>query len=48
MLLLLTTNGASERLGHVSVVITLDTYAHVLPGMQEDATDVLAGAILIR
>ena len=24
----------SERLGHASVVITLDTYAHVLPGMQ--------------
>ena len=27
----------SERLGHSSVVITLDTYAHVLPGMQEAA-----------
>ena len=27
----------SERLGHASVVITLDTYSHVLPGMQEAA-----------
>ena len=27
----------SERLGHSSVVITLDTYAHLLPGMQEAA-----------
>ena len=27
----------SERLGHASVVITLDTYSHVLPGLQEDA-----------
>lgn len=28
----------SERLGHASVVLTLDTYSHVLPGMQKDAT----------
>jgi integrase len=27
----------SERLGHSSIVITMDTYSHVLPGMQEDA-----------
>jgi integrase len=27
----------SERLGHASVAITLDTYAHVLPGMQAEA-----------
>jgi len=27
----------SERLGHATVSITLDTYSHVLPGMQEDA-----------
>ena len=27
----------SERLGYASVVITLDLYAHVLPGMQEAA-----------
>jgi integrase len=28
----------SERLGHASVVITLDVYSHVLPHMQESAT----------
>lgn len=26
----------SERLGHSNIGITLDTYSHVLPGMQED------------
>ena len=31
----------SERLGHASIALTLDTYSHVLPGMQADATDVL-------
>ncbi len=28
---------ASERAGHASVGITLDTYSHVMPGLQEDA-----------
>jgi integrase len=28
----------SERLGHSTVGITLDTYSHVLPDMQEEAT----------
>jgi integrase len=27
----------SERLGHSSITITLDTYSHVVPGLQEDA-----------
>jgi integrase len=27
----------SERLGHTSIAITLDTYSHVLPGLQEAA-----------
>ena len=27
----------SERLGHASISITLDTYSHVLPGIQEAA-----------
>jgi integrase len=27
----------SERLGHSSVGITLDTYSHVLPAMQAEA-----------
>jgi integrase len=31
----------SERLGHSSIVLTLDTYSHVLPTMQEEATEKL-------
>ena len=31
----------SERLGHATVAITLDTYSHVLPGMQRQAVDQL-------
>ncbi len=27
----------AERLGHASVTLTLDTYSHVLPTMQEEA-----------
>jgi len=29
----------SERLGHASIVLTLDTYSHVLPTMQKTATN---------
>jgi integrase len=29
----------SERLGHASIGITLDTYSHVLPTMQSQAAD---------
>jgi integrase len=32
----------SERLGHASVTMTLDTYSHVLPTMQETATEELS------
>lgn len=32
----------SERLGHSSVVITLDTYSHLLMNMQSDATEGLS------
>ncbi|HEV8158195.1 MAG TPA: hypothetical protein VGP58_04140 [Pyrinomonadaceae bacterium] len=28
----------SERLGYSAIVLTLDTYSHVLPNMQQDAT----------
>jgi integrase len=31
----------SERLGHSSITLTLDTYSHVLPGMQDDAANKL-------
>jgi integrase len=32
---------ASERLGHSSVTLTMDVYSHVLPSMQQDATEKL-------
>ncbi len=35
----------SEQLGHANVSITLDTYSHVLPGLQADAVDRVADAI---
>src|SRR5262249_32461014 len=31
----------SERLGHASIVLTLDTYSHVLPSMQQAASEKL-------
>jgi hypothetical protein len=31
----------SEMLGHASVAFTLDTYGHVMPGMQESAAEEL-------
>ncbi|MCI2254816.1 site-specific integrase [Domibacillus sp. PGB-M46] len=35
----------SERLGHSSVKITLDTYSHVLPNMQQEASNRLANKL---
>jgi len=29
----------SEPLGHASIGITLDIYSHVMPGMQDEATE---------
>lgn len=37
----------SERLGHSKISITLDTYSHVLPGMQEDAAQKIDAALRI-
>ncbi len=31
----------SERIGHASIVLTLDTYSHILPDMQKEATSKL-------
>jgi len=31
----------SERLGHSTIVLTLDTYSSVLPGLQQEATEML-------
>ena len=35
----------SERLGHATVSITLDTYSHVIPAMQEEAAALIAGLV---
>ncbi len=35
----------SERLGHSTVGITLDTYSHVLPGLQEEAAECVDAAL---
>lgn len=35
----------SERLGHSSIAITMDTYSHVLPGLQEEAASKINDAL---
>lgn len=35
----------SERLGHATIAITLDTYSHVLPDMQRAAADALDSVV---
>ena len=37
----------SERLGHASVGITLDTYSHLLPGLQEEAVRQLEASLAV-
>ena len=36
----------SERLGHATVSITLDTYSHAIPALQEEAAEKIAGLVL--
>jgi integrase len=36
----------SERLGHATIQITLDTYSHVLPGLDAQAAVTVARLIL--
>jgi len=38
----------SERLGHSTAAFTLQTYTHVIPGMDQDAADTVAKLILAR
>ena len=38
----------SERLGHATVGITLDTYSHVLPNLQEEAAQKIDGLLAGR
>ena len=35
----------SERLGHSTVQMTLDTYSHIIPAMQEDAAAAIAASV---
>jgi integrase len=35
----------SARLGHANIVLTLDTYTHVLPSMQQAASEKLEGIL---
>jgi integrase len=35
----------SERLGHASITITLDTYSHAIPAMQETAASLVAALV---
>jgi integrase len=36
----------SELLGHATIALTLDTYSHVIPSLQQEAADVVAAAVL--
>ena len=35
----------SERLGHATVSITLDTHSHAIPAMQEEVAALMAGLV---
>ena len=35
----------SERLGHATVSITLDTYSHSIPALQEEAAERIAALV---
>jgi integrase len=35
----------SERLGHATVSITLDTYSHTIPAMHEETAALIAGLV---
>ena len=35
----------SERRGHATISITLDTYSHAIPAMQEEAEALIAGLV---
>ena len=36
----------SERLGHATIAITLDTYSHAIPAMQEEAAVLIADLVM--
>ncbi len=38
----------SERLGHATVSITLDTYSHAIPAMQQEAASLIAELVFSK
>lgn len=36
---------ATERFGHATIAITLDTYRHAIPAVQEAAATLIAGLV---
>jgi integrase len=36
----------SDMLGHATIALTLDTYSHVIPSLQQEAASVVAAAVL--
>ena len=38
----------SERLGHATVAITLDTYSHAIPALREEAAARIAGLVFAK
>ena len=38
----------SERLGHATVAITMDTYTHAVPALQEEAAERIAALVFHR
>jgi hypothetical protein len=36
----------SDMLGHATIALTLDTYSHVIPPLQQEAASVVAAAAL--
>ena len=36
---------SGERLGHATIAITLDTYSHAIPALQEEAAALIAGLV---
>ena len=38
----------SERLGHANIILTLDTYSHVLPSMQQAASEKLESILFAK
>jgi len=47
-LLIFAVTAAADRLGHSSVNLTLDVYSHVLPHIQDNATEKIANIMRKR